>query len=226
VGCFSFFPTKNLGAAGDGGALTTDDAGRAAALRRLRNHGARSKYVHEAVGLNSRLDEVQAALLRVKLRHLPRWTARRGELAARYDAGLLAAGLRPPRGAPGLEILHREGRVLLQHRDDDPAIRYPGLWSLFSGHVEDGETPEQGARREIEEELGLALEGPLRLAYHGEDDTRERFIYEAALPVAPEALSLREGQGMALIPRDALSSYRIVPLHREILDGFYAAWSG
>ena len=70
---------------------------------------------------------------------------------------------------------------------------------------------------------------PLRLgviAYHGEDDTRERFIYEAALPVAPEVLSLREGQGMALIARDALPSYRIVPLHREILDGFYAAWSG
>ncbi len=88
LGCFSFFPTKNLGACGDGGAITTDDADRAASLRRLRNHGARAKYVHEAVGLNSRLDEVQAAVLRVKLRHLEASLARRRELAARYDEGL------------------------------------------------------------------------------------------------------------------------------------------
>ena len=119
-------------------------------------------------------------------------------------------------------ILHREDRVLLQHRDDDPSIRFPGFWSLFSGHVEDGETPEQGALREIEEELGLTLEGPLALAYHGEDDTRERFIYEAPLPVPPEALTLREGQGMALVAREDLPAYRVVPLHREILDLFYA----
>jgi len=131
----------------------------------------------------------------------------------------MVAPLRPVAGV----ILHREGKVLLQHRDDDPGIRFPGWWSLFSGHVEDGETPEEGARREIEEELGLVLEGPLRLAYHGTDETRERFIYEAELAVPPEALTLREGQGMALVAREDLSAYRIVPLHREILDLFYAA---
>jgi 8-oxo-dGTP pyrophosphatase MutT (NUDIX family) len=119
-------------------------------------------------------------------------------------------------------ILHREGRVLLQHRDDDPGIRFPGHWSLFSGHVEDGETPEDGARREIEEELGLRLADPLALAYHGEDDTRERFIYEAALPVPPELLVLREGQGMALLAEEELDAYRVVPLHREILAQFFA----
>ena len=123
-------------------------------------------------------------------------------------------------------ILHRDGRVLLQHRDDDPAIRFPGFWSLFSGHVEDGESPEEGARREIEEELGLALAGPLALAYHGEDETRERFIYEAELPVPPEQLTLREGQGMALLAREELDAHRVVPLHREILDQFFAQRSG
>src|SRR5213082_3324237 len=80
-------------------------------------------------------------------------------------------------------ILYREGRVLLQHRDDDPAIRWPGAWAIFGGHVEAGETPEQAARRELEEELGLRLDGDLSLVYHGEDETRERFIYAAPLPV-------------------------------------------
>src|SRR5205085_2221682 len=96
-------------------------------------------------------------------------------------------------------ILYREGRVLLQHRDDDPAIRWPGAWAIFGGHVETGETPEEAAQRELEEELGLRLDGDLSLVYHGEDETRERFIYAAALPVPPEALTLSEGQGMALL---------------------------
>jgi dTDP-4-amino-4,6-dideoxygalactose transaminase len=101
VGCFSFFPTKNLGGAGDGGAITTGDAQRAAALRRLRSHGAREKYVHEAVGLNSRLDEIQAAILRVKLRHLDASIGARRALASRYDAGLAALGEALPREPPG-----------------------------------------------------------------------------------------------------------------------------
>ena len=96
VGCFSFFPTKNLGACGDGGALTTDDPKRAAQLRRLRNHGARAKYVHEAVGLNSRLDEVQAAVLRVKLRHLEAWLA--------PAPGARRALRRRPRAASGVTL--------------------------------------------------------------------------------------------------------------------------
>ncbi len=117
VGCFSFFPTKNLGAYGDGGAVVTDDADRAASLRMLRNHGVRAKYVHEAVGMNSRLDEVQAAALRVKLRHLDAWTARRRALAAAYDEGLARAGVRPPSRPPDRETNHHQYTIRSARRD-------------------------------------------------------------------------------------------------------------
>jgi dTDP-4-amino-4,6-dideoxygalactose transaminase len=85
LGCFSFFPTKNLGGAGDGGLITTDDAALAARLRRLRVHGEASQYDHVEVGLNSRLDAVQAAVLRVKLKRLDAWTAARQRNARRYE---------------------------------------------------------------------------------------------------------------------------------------------
>ncbi len=103
VGTTSFFPSKNLGGFGDGGALLTADAALAAVLQEVANHGqpAGTKYRHARVGLNSRLDTLQAALLRVKLPHLTAWTARRQVLAARYDAGLAAAhGVRPPTRDP------------------------------------------------------------------------------------------------------------------------------
>lgn len=96
VGTTSFFPSKNLGALGDGGALFTTDAGRAQYLRQLANHGQTRKYHHEHIGLNSRLDTLQAALLRVKLPHLTAWTAARQQVAAYYDASLA--------GIPGLHI--------------------------------------------------------------------------------------------------------------------------
>jgi dTDP-4-amino-4,6-dideoxygalactose transaminase len=85
---FSFYPGKNLGAMGDGGAITTNDDGLADRLRVLRNYGSRVKYYNEEKGFNSRLDELQAALLRVKLRRLAGWNARRREIAALYLAAL------------------------------------------------------------------------------------------------------------------------------------------
>ena len=84
IACFSFFPTKNLGGAGDGGMLTTDDLDLAARLKRLRVHGDVGRYEHIEVGLNSRLDALQAAILRVKLRHLEDWTNSRRRNAERY----------------------------------------------------------------------------------------------------------------------------------------------
>jgi dTDP-4-amino-4,6-dideoxygalactose transaminase len=83
-GCFSFFPSKNLGGAGDGGLITTNDPGMAERLEMLRNHGSKKKYFHEMVGTNSRLDALQAAVLRVKLPYLDKWAAGREDRANRY----------------------------------------------------------------------------------------------------------------------------------------------
>lgn len=85
IGCFSFFPTKNLGAFGDGGAITTNDPKIAATIRMLKEHGSPSRYYHEEIGVNSRLDALQAAILQVKLGHLETWNAQRSQVAARYQ---------------------------------------------------------------------------------------------------------------------------------------------
>lgn len=97
AGCFSFYPSKNLGTYGDGGALVTNSAALAQRVRLLRGHGARDKYHHIMHGVNSRLDEVHAAMLRIKLRRLPQWNARRRRVARWYAAAFRAAGVAPER---------------------------------------------------------------------------------------------------------------------------------
>lgn len=94
--CWSFYPGKNLGALGDGGAITTNRADLADRVRVLRNYGSREKYVNEVQGVNSRLDPIQAAVLRVKLKYLDEWSDRRRAIAARYMEGLANAGLSLP----------------------------------------------------------------------------------------------------------------------------------
>jgi dTDP-4-amino-4,6-dideoxygalactose transaminase len=93
AGCFSFYPTKNLGGAGDGGIVTTNDDRLAERLRRLRAHGGITEYMHTEVGINSRLDELQAAVLNVKLPHLDRWSDERANRAAVYTKLLSEANL-------------------------------------------------------------------------------------------------------------------------------------
>lgn len=88
IGCFSFYPTKNLGACGDGGAITTNNPEIAATLRMLRDHGRRSGYYYEALGVNSRLDAVQATILQIKLRYLEGWNRQRQTVAERYQQRL------------------------------------------------------------------------------------------------------------------------------------------
>lgn len=97
---WSFYPGKNLGALGDGGAVTTNDEVLAYRIRRLRNYGSQAKYSHEVRGFNSRLDEMQAAVLRIKLRHLERWNARRRQMAALYEQALSQSDLILPQVVP------------------------------------------------------------------------------------------------------------------------------
>jgi dTDP-3-amino-2,3,6-trideoxy-4-keto-D-glucose/dTDP-3-amino-3,4,6-trideoxy-alpha-D-glucose/dTDP-2,6-dideoxy-D-kanosamine transaminase len=97
LGCFSFYPTKNLGALGDGGALTTNDEALARRVRSLRQYGWSSRYQCSEYGRNSRMDEMQAAILRVKLPYLDQWNARRREIARAYSAALAGTPVECPR---------------------------------------------------------------------------------------------------------------------------------
>jgi dTDP-4-amino-4,6-dideoxygalactose transaminase len=101
LACFSFYPTKNLGAIGDGGMVVTGDARLAGKVRLLREYGWAERYVSQITGWNSRLDEIQAAVLRVKLRHLDADNAARGRIAGAYSAALSGCGLRLPATRPG-----------------------------------------------------------------------------------------------------------------------------
>ena len=93
IGCLSFYPSKNLGGAGDGGMLVTNDEKHARRLRMLHVHGECQKYYHDEVGINSRLDEIQAAVLRTKLPHLEAWTTGRQRKVQQYEAMFREAGL-------------------------------------------------------------------------------------------------------------------------------------
>ena len=136
AGAFSFYPTKNLGACGDGGAICCDNPELASHLRRLRNHGRMNAFSHSEIGINSRLDEIQAAILRIKLPHLDRWNARRRELAQRYRTGLQDSTrcILPPNCDDGIEVFHqfvvrypqRDAlRTFLAEHGVETAVYYP-----------------------------------------------------------------------------------------------------
>jgi dTDP-4-amino-4,6-dideoxygalactose transaminase len=121
IGCFSFFPSKNLGAFGDAGLVTTNDADLAESMRVLRVHGGKPKYFHSVIGGNFRIDELQAAVLRVKLKYLDGWTQARQRNAAFYDAAFAAAGLadklETPQAARNGRHIFNQYVVRAQNRD-------------------------------------------------------------------------------------------------------------
>ncbi len=121
-GCFSFFPSKNLGAAGDGGLITTNDSEMAERLQMLRVHGSKKKYFHDIQGTNSRLDALQAAVLRVKLSHLDEWEAGRQNRADRYrklfdQKSLTGRVTYPPVPSPNFHHVYNQFTIRTQSRD-------------------------------------------------------------------------------------------------------------
>jgi dTDP-4-amino-4,6-dideoxygalactose transaminase len=135
AGAFSFYPTKNLGALGDGGAIVTQDRALADRIRRLRNGGQSQRYCHvDAGGVNSRLDELQAAVLRARLRHLPAWTDRRRTLAALYRSSLTGPSVKPVPERDAGHVYHlfvvrsADRQALQQHLRDrgiETLVHYP-----------------------------------------------------------------------------------------------------
>jgi dTDP-4-amino-4,6-dideoxygalactose transaminase len=194
VVCWSFYPGKNLGALGDGGAITTDDAGVADRVRVLRNYGSRVKYVNEVRGVNSRLDEVQAAVLRVKLAHLDEWNDQRRRIAERYASELTGGtGLGSPRTADGSDsvwhlfvVTHPERDQMQEHLATEGVqtlIHYPTppyRQDAYAGHPAVDSSPI--ADRLAETVLSLPI-GP-----HLDDASVDRVIQAVhAFDVAPAA---------------------------------------
>ena len=121
IGCFSFYPTKNLGGFGDGGMLTTNDADIADRLRLLANHGMRPRYYHQEIGVNSRLDALQAAVLSIKIKHLGKWSEQRAQNAARYQKMMIECGLAD-------QVVLPSSSSQCKHVWNQYAIRIPNGW--------------------------------------------------------------------------------------------------
>ncbi len=116
-GCFSFFPSKNLGGYGDGGMVITDDAKQAEHLLSLRNHGSKVRYYHDEVGFNSRLDEIQAAIIRIKFKHIEEYNAKRRNNARLYSQYLNAPGIRTPSEQSGTKHVFHQYTIRVKNRD-------------------------------------------------------------------------------------------------------------
>jgi dTDP-4-amino-4,6-dideoxygalactose transaminase len=176
IGCFSFFPSKNLGAFGDAGLCTANDAALAESMRVLRVHGGKPKYFHAVIGGNFRIDELQAAVLRVKLRYLDGWTEARRRNAAFYDAAFAAAGLAgkvsTPRSVNNGRHIFNQYVVRVQNRD--------ALKDFLTAH---------GIGTEIYYPVPLHLQKCFAYLNHaaGEYPESERAAAETlALPIYPE----------------------------------------
>lgn len=121
VGCFSFYPTKNLGACGDGGAVTTNDPALAAAMRMLKEHGQSARYFYEEIGYNSRLDALQAVILSIKLRYLDTWNDQRGDRAKLYSEFLdRVPGVAVPTELPGAKGVWNQYTIQIKSQENAP----------------------------------------------------------------------------------------------------------
>jgi len=189
IGCFSFFPSKNLGAFGDAGIVTTNDAELAERIRIMRVHGGHPKYFHKYVGVNSRLDALQAAVLRVKLRHLDRWHEGRRKNAAYYDRAFAEAGAAPS-GTPS-----PGGRIPL-HTPRPPSSQARHVYNQYvirvATNLRDGlrdSLKERGVGTEIYYPLGLHMQECYSYLGYSEGqlpETEASARETLALPIYPE----------------------------------------
>jgi dTDP-4-amino-4,6-dideoxygalactose transaminase len=194
IGCFSFYPTKNLGGAGDGGMLTTNDDDVAARLRRLRAHGGANEYEHDEVGINSRLDELQAAVLRIKFPSLDRWSNERAQKAAVYTKLLNEAELRFSLAPPHVR---EDGRHIFHQY----VIRVPGNRDALMEHLKS-----RGVGTKVYYPIPLHLQACFNyLGYkEGQFPQSESAAKETlALPVYPE---LGEEQQVYVV--DSIKSFK------------------
>jgi dTDP-4-amino-4,6-dideoxygalactose transaminase len=117
IGCFSFFPSKNLGCYGDGGMMITDDAKLAEHMLSLRNHGSRVRYYHDEIGFNSRLDEIHAAILRIKFKHIDEYNAKRKSNAMLYNKHLAVPGIETPSEQKNTKHVFHQYTIKIKNRD-------------------------------------------------------------------------------------------------------------
>jgi len=193
-GAFSFYPTKNLGACGDGGMITTNDDAAAEKVRLLRVHGAKPKYYHRMIGTNSRLDAMQAAILRVKLRYLDAWSEARRRVADVYDEALSSvSGITPPRRG--------SGRTHIFHQ--------------YTVRVTDGK---RDALREYLKEQGVGSMIYYPVPLHLQECFKDLGYHEGDLPVSEKAAS--EVLSLPIFPEITPEEQGYVV---ETIRGFYGA---
>ncbi|MBN1556757.1 MAG: DegT/DnrJ/EryC1/StrS family aminotransferase, partial [Lentisphaerae bacterium] len=196
MGCFSFFPSKNLGGFGDGGLVTTNDTALAERLRLLRNHGAHPKYYHALVGGNFRLDALQAAVLDVKLPHLDAWHAARRAHAAFYDRALAGSPVRPP------AAVYRDSGAAQYHIYNQYVVRVPDRDAVRAGLHEAG--------------IGSEVYYPVPL--HRQACFRELGYREGDLPVSERAA--RETLALPVYPEltESMTAYVADTLLKRVKD--------
>lgn len=197
IGCFSFYPSKNLGAFGDGGAITTNDPKIAEAMRIYRNYGSEKRYYNKVVGANSRLDELQAGLLRVRLRHLDELTQEKQRIAARYDRELANPAFTIPERRGGANHVFHQYVIRSRYRDEliryleerqiGTIIHYPIPPHLAEAYRDLGYR--EGDLPVAERYAGEVLSIPM---YNGMTEEEQTYVIEALNAFVPQTAALDE----------------------------------